>query len=185
MHLVATGDEDAFEQLYRHYRNKAYSVALTYMTVPALAEDVLQDFFLKLWKKRAVFSEIVRFDQYLFIMLRNMLISELRKHERQQGIRQHIRESVLTLPTPDELTQAENLRETIYKALQSLPRKQQEIYRMSREQGMDHDEIAGILDISPRTVSNNITFVLNHLRNTLREQGYLAETITVAIILFS
>lgn len=185
LYLIASGDEHAFEQLYRHYRNKAYSVALTYMSSPALAEDVLQDLFLKLWQKRETLLEIEHFDQYLFIVLRNMLISALRKSDRQEKIIEHIRQAAVLQPTPGQLAEAGDLQQTVTHALGQLPEKQRQIYRMSREEGLSHEEIGAIMELSPRTVSNIITLVLNHLRSALKESGYLAETVTAAILFFS
>jgi len=55
---------------------------------------------------------------------------------------------------------------------------------MSREEGLNHAEIADQLHISRRTVSNTITLVLNYLRNILKEQGYLPEVILAATAFF-
>lgn len=183
--LIASGDEQAFEQLFRHYRNKSYHIALTYMSSPELAEDVLQEFFLKLWKQRASLTHIERFEQYFFVMLRNMLISALRQADRQQKIQEYIRQSDLLQPTPHQLTEAGDLQQIIRSTLENLPEKQQTIYRMSREQGLSHHEIGASLQLSPRTVSNTISIVLNHLRDALKEKGYLPETVIAAILFFS
>lgn len=185
---IAAGDELAFEQLYRHYRNKAYTVALTYMTSPQEAEDVLQECFLKLWKKRESLAAIEQFDHYLFIILRNMLVSALRKSEVQEKIKNHVRQAAFLQPasfSEAELAEAGELHKTIQQVIAGLPEKQQRIYRMSREAGMSHEEIAQSLEISQRTVSNTISLVLNRLRDSLREQGYLPETIIAAVIIFS
>ena len=184
LQLVTTGDEQAFEQLFRHYRNKAYSIALTYMSSPDLAEDVLQEFFLKLWKQKETLVHIERFEQYFFVMLRNMLISALRQADRQQKIKGYIRQSDMLQPTPHQLAEACDLQQIIRHTLDTLPIKQQMIYRMSREEGLSHDEIGTALQLSPRTISNIISIVLNHLRDTLKAKGYLPETIIAAILFF-
>lgn len=184
---IAEGNQDAFERLYRHYRNKAYTIALTYLTVPEEAEDVLQECFLKLWYNRQRLTEIEAFDQYLFIVLRNMLISALRKTETQQKIIKQVQQTAVLQPgklSGIEQAESARLQEAIREVIAKLPAKQQDIYKMSREEGMSHAEIAKTLQISDRTVSNLLSIILNQLRSALRAQGYLPETILAALIVF-
>lgn len=184
---IAEGNQDAFERLYRHYRNKAYTIALTYLTVPEEAEDVLQECFLKLWYNRQRLTEIEAFDQYLFIVLRNMLISALRKTETQQKIIKQVQQTAVLQPgklSGIEQAESARLQEAIRGVIAKLPAKQQEIYKMSREEGMSHAEIAQVFQISDRTVSNLLSIILNQLRTALRTQGYLPETILAALIAF-
>jgi RNA polymerase sigma-70 factor (ECF subfamily) len=178
------GDEQAFEVLYRHYRNRTYTLALTYMNDPALAEDVLQDFFLKIWQVRLTLEKIDRFEHYLFTALRNRLISELRKKDRQQKIKSYLSRENAWQPTAEQLTESRELHSAIREALQQLPEKQQTIYRLSREEGLNHEEIAARLQLSPRTISNLLSLTLNHLRTALRAKGYLPGTIVAATLFF-
>ena len=184
---IAEGNQDAFERLYRHYRNKAYTIALTYLTVPEEAEDVLQECFLKLWYNRQRLTEIEEFDKYLFIVLRNMLISALRKTETQQKIIKQVQQTTELRPgklSGIELAESARLQEAIRGVIAKLPAKQQYIYKMSREEGMSHAEIAQVLQICDRTVSNLLSIILNQLRSALRARGYLPETILAALIVF-
>jgi RNA polymerase sigma-70 factor (family 1) len=182
--LIIQGDESAFEALYRHYRHRTYTLALTYMNDPAQAEDVLQEFFLKIWKVRLTLEKIDRFDLYLFTALRNQLISELRKKDRQQKIKAYLSRENAWQPTAEQMTESRELHSAIREALQQLPEKQQTIYRMSREEGLNHEEIASRLQLSPRTISNLLSLTLNHLRTSLRAQGYLPGTIVAATLFF-
>lgn len=182
--LITRGNEQAFEALYRHYRNRTYSLALTYMNDPAQAEDVLQEFFLKLWKIRLTLEKIDRFDLYLFTALRNQLISELRKKGRQEKIKAYLARENAWQATAEQMTESRELQNAIRAALQQLPQKQQAIYRMSREEGLNHKEIAVQLQMSPRTISNLLSLTLNHLRTTLQAQGFLPGAIVAATIFF-
>lgn len=184
---IAEGNQDAFERLYRHYRNKAYTVALTYLSVPDQAEDILQECFLKLWYNRQRLPEIEEFDRYLFIMLRNELISALRKTETQQKIIRQVQKTATLQPAKlSGIEQAESarLQLAIREIVAKLPAKQQQVYKLSREEGLSHAEIAEQFGISARTVSNLLSIILNQLRTALRTQGYLPETILAALIVF-
>jgi RNA polymerase sigma-70 factor (family 1) len=184
---IAEGNQDAFERLYRHYRNKAYTIALTYLTVPDQAEDILQECFLKLWYNRRQLPEIENFDSYLFIMLRNELISALRKTETQQKIIRQVQQTAALQPAKlSGIEQAESarLQLVIREIIAKLPVKHQQIYQLSREEGLSHAAIAEQFGISPRTVSNLLSIILNQLRTALRSRGYLPETILAALIVF-
>jgi RNA polymerase sigma factor (sigma-70 family) len=75
--------------------------------------------------------------------------------------------------------EATELKSIIANAIRQLPEKQQRIYRMSREQGMSHEEIGTTLQVSHRTVSNTLSLTLGYLRNTLRGLGYLPAVTTL------
>ncbi len=184
---IAEGNQNAFEQLYRYYRNKAYTIALTYLTIPDEAEDILQECFLKLWNNRHQLSEIEEFDSYLFIMLRNMLISALRKSETKQRIIKQAQQTVVLQHNKlsgIEKGESARLYQAVQKLIKQLPERQQQIYKLSREEGLTHAEIAKLFNISARTVSNTLSIILNQLRSALSSQGYLPEVIFAALIAF-
>jgi RNA polymerase sigma-70 factor (ECF subfamily) len=78
------GDQHSFSLLLRQYWNKVYSQALTYLKSAPLAQEITQDVFLKIWKTREKLSGLDHFPDYLFIISRNAIISELRKKGRQR-----------------------------------------------------------------------------------------------------
>ena len=82
------------------------------------------------------------------------------------------------------MTESRELHSAIREALQQLPEKQQTIYRLSREEGLNHDEIALQLQLSPRTISNLLSLTLNHLRISLQTKGYLPGTVVAATLFF-
>lgn len=181
---LVEGDVISFETIYRRYQGKAFAIALTYLSSPSLAEDAVQELFLKLWHKRQQLAGVEQFEQYLFIMLRNLLVSELRKKEKQEKIQGYLQQVPVLQPTPADVSEISDMQKLIGEALVQLPDKQQQVYRMSREQGLTHEEIANHLALSPRTVSNIITLVLNHLRLALQAQGFLPELLALAGIFF-
>src|SRR5438552_2957533 len=73
------GDEVAFTQLFRDYSPTVYKAAHLFLKSNTLAEEVVQDVFLKLWLKRAEMDVIRRLDDYLFIMARNLIFDRIKK----------------------------------------------------------------------------------------------------------
>ena len=77
--MLKNGQEEAFTELFNYYRPAIYDVASRFLQSHALAEEMVQDVFLKVWLKRAEMSAIRNFNGYLFIMARNMIFDRIKK----------------------------------------------------------------------------------------------------------
>ena len=171
LRLVAGGDEQAFSTLFDTYWNNIYSVALVLSKSTVVAEDVVQEIFLKVWAKRAELTGIERFDNYLFIMARNHIFSEFRKLKiRQEYILQLQQHFTAPFDTPEDQLLFKESAEQIEKAVSQLAPQQQQVYRLSREQGLSHEAIAHELGISVNTVRNHMIRAINGIRSRLMQQ---------------
>jgi len=182
---VAGGDEQAYAQLYRHYWNEVYSLALSFLKSPALAEDTIQEVFVKLWLKRESIHEWKDFRAYFMTMVRHEIINTMRQGKRQLLIRNLGAGIGITGFSPqEELLQQKEVAALIQTALSTLPAKQREAFLLSRTNGLTHDQIAVTMQLSKKTVANLITLALNHIRDYLNKKGYLTELLLAAICLF-
>jgi len=162
---IAAGSEEAFASLFHWYRDKVYSVALRLTHSSFIAEEVVQDIFLKLWVKRETLREIDAFEDYLFIMTRNHIFSLLKKMARQQQL---VDDLQFELPSFENATYSniisQEIEEIVHQAVELLPAQQKQIYLMSKEQELKRDEIAKLLRISSETVKTHMTRALRHIR---------------------
>lgn len=172
--LLAAGDESAFAHIYKKYWNKIYSIALAYLKTVQLAEDAVQDVFLKLWAKRQQVANVQNIEAFIFIIARNHLIDTLKKNIADQASR----------PTTDELLpddfllpsdqiDLKQLQRKITDAVEKLPPQQKNVIKMSREHGLTHQQIAERLGIDKNTVKNHIVRALSTLRLLLHDGGAL------------
>ena len=76
---LGAGSEYAFTRLFDHYRGTIYGVALKFLKSPVLAEEIVQDVFLKVWHKREEMAGVKNLDAYLFIMARNFIFDRIKK----------------------------------------------------------------------------------------------------------
>ncbi len=163
---VAEGDTRSFSLLVDAYWNKVYSHALSFVKSPEAAQEITQDIFVKIWDKRAALPGIESFKDYLYITGRNMIISQMRK------------KIMAPLPTveckeredmqlPDLQLEYKNTYELIRRGMQQLTPQQQKIFRMSREEGMTHEQIAEKLGLAQNTVKWHMVIALNTLRTFL------------------
>lgn len=166
--LAAQGSEPAFTLLFNRYKHKLYSYLLPLTTSPQIAEDIIQDTFLKLWKDRAGLEAIDHLGAYLFTMTRNLAINALKRIARETAILATLQPQqnnpVATVADNLSLKEVEQL---LHQTIQSLPPQQKLIYTLSREQGLKHEDIAHQLRLSSSTVRNHIVQALRTIRKKI------------------
>lgn len=166
--LAAQGSEPAFTLLFNRYKHKLYSYLLSLTTSPQIAEDIIQDTFLKLWKDRAGLEAIDHLGAYLFTMTRNLAINALKRIARETAILATLQpqQNNLVATAPDNLSLKE-VEQLLHQTIQSLPPQQKLIYTLSREQGLKHEDIAHQLHLSSSTVRNHIVQALRTIRKKI------------------
>lgn len=180
--LLADGNEDAFRHIFSQYAGRIYQVALGYLKSGTLAEEVVQDVFIKVWTGRAQLRQVQHFEGWLFIMSRNHMLNYLEKLATE---RKALHSLSLSLPRWEETTdhrladrQYEDL---LREAVVTLSPMQKDIYRMAREEQLTYDQIGRRLGISALTVKTHMSRALRHLRHFFRAYG---ETLRLFISLF-
>lgn len=160
------GDEDAFCWLYSHYKDQVLFFAQRFLKSSDYAEDVLQDVFSNIWVGRRIINPDIPFGAYLFTIVKNRVLNQIRDLEKQQSLREKMLECAVDY---NEVTQdkilSDDLRAIIQKAYASMTPRQQEVFRMSREGQLSYKEIAEKLDISVNTVHEHVASALHIIRN--------------------
>lgn len=166
------GGEDAFCELYAAYKNRLIYFAMRFLKSREYAEDIFQDAFTIVWQGRRFINPDASFSAYLYTIVRNRILNQLRDLSYQDKLREQILSQAVnyTNETRDEII-ANDLRQFISCALQQLTPRQREIFEMSREQQMSHREIAEVLGISVNTVQESISISLKTLRAYLEKNS--------------
>ncbi|MHA4806739.1 RNA polymerase sigma factor [Flavitalea flava] len=165
---VADSDEKAFGTLFHHYRNKIYSYAFHLLESSDMADELVQDVFLKVWMNRDRLQKIDKFDSWLFIIARNMVFDALKLLSKDLAAKKQW----AAIPAAEansvhnQLINKEN-EQLLQDALDRLSPQQKKIFLLSRNQGMNHEEIAIRLQISRNTVKTHLVHALKTLRHTL------------------
>ncbi len=162
--LLADGNEGAFEQLFRlhHHRISAF---VSYMVEQEpVAEDLIQEIFLKLWSNRRKLPAVSNFSAYLYTMARNHIYSYLKKQGRELREKEQLGSySFVVQETEEEF----NYRKLIEEAINLLPAQQRKAYLLSRDAGLSNLNIAKEMGISLETVKKHIVLALRNIRNHL------------------
>lgn len=129
-------------------------------------EDVVQEVFLRLWRRREELGAKEPASNLLYTATRNAAIDERRRRARQVAVVSRV-SSRPPGPSPLDAVEANEMRAAAAKAIAGLPPRRQQIFRLRCLRGMAHREIATAMDISTQTVANQMTHALRSLRAAL------------------
>ena len=177
------GDEDAFCELYAAYKNRLIYFAMRFLKSREYAEDIFQDAFAVVWQGRRFINPDASFSAYLYTIVRNRILNQLRDLSNQDKLREQILSQAVnyTNETKDEII-ANDLRQFRSRALQQLTPRQREIFQMSRERQMSHREIAEVLGISVNTVQESISISLRTLRTYLEKNSIVSADLILLLV---
>ncbi|EHQ30370.1 RNA polymerase sigma factor [Mucilaginibacter paludis] len=177
------GNADAFNQIYQQYKNFVFNVVNARLTDTDDALDITQDIFVNLWASREQLANIRDFKTYLFVFSRNQVISAYRKKNVRLKGENYIIERLeeQAEPSAEDHRFARELTLHIDKAVNQFPETMRHCYQLSKNEGKRNIEIAEILNISEKTVRNNVSEALKRLRLNL--QNSYSELLTGAIAL--
>jgi RNA polymerase sigma-70 factor (ECF subfamily) len=156
--LIKTGDEAAFTILFERYRNKLYYYLLRHTKSKEVAEEMVIDIFMKLWKGRDLADQIQEASAFFHKVGYYKALDFLRTTARKAQLKQVYieRAKVEKEKMPDELLMDGETKLLLLKAVNHLPPQRKRIYQLSREEGLSHEQIAQILSLSKSTVNNTL-----------------------------
>lgn len=158
-------DQAAFYHVYNIYSKRLYSFANRFLKNNELSEEVVQESFLNLWLNREKLDEAYPIGPYLFSICRRLTLNSLRQHSISKAGLEKLWQSITYLHNDTEETiLLNNLQDFAESAFKNLPKQQQQVFRLSREEGLTYDEIADRLQISRNTVKNHLIAALKNLR---------------------
>ena len=167
---IRNGDEQAFEWLFRQYYEKLCQWAYHYLRDLESSEEVVQDLYYNLWRKRASMEFHASVKSYLYKAVSNNCKMLIRKKGRHTAIEADLAsQNPGSVTEPEELLEVKEIREVVTKTLEELPEKPAQIFRMSRYEGLKYREIAEKLSISIKTVEANMGKALKIFRKNLQE----------------
>lgn len=169
---IAKGDEAAFVTLFHKYQSPVFKVAYQLVKSQAYSEELVQDIFLKVWEQRSALPGIQNFQNWLFILARNHLISHLRRMALEKKVRRAwTDERPMNENSTDYKLRSAQFKEFLQEIIGGLPQQQQAVFRLAKEQHLTYDQIAQQLSISPNTVRIHMTRALDAIRRGLKDKG--------------
>lgn len=173
---VRGGDEGAFRQLFDALYGPLHRFALGLVADEAVADDLVQEAFVRLWDWRDRMAEDTPLRAWLFRTVRNLAFNHRRDaatHDRL--LTDAAASDSMILPSagvaPDAAATGHELEARVSVLVQQLPPRQREALVLSRVHGLSHVEVAAAMQCAPRTVNNHLVAALGSLRRWLADAG--------------
>jgi RNA polymerase sigma-70 factor (family 1) len=171
---LSQGSERAFTELYNRYKNVVYSCAMKITKSKTLSDEVVQEIFLKIWCKKEALTDIAHFESYIFIMARNQVFNLLKKIARERNLKNEIHYNSISFDLADSALEEQQFKAIFNKIIKQLPPQQQKVYRMVREEDLNYQQIAELLEISPLTVQKHMAQATKLIRLKLIRHIHLS-----------
>ncbi|MFI5244053.1 MAG: RNA polymerase sigma-70 factor [Gemmatimonadales bacterium] len=167
---LRTGDERAFEELFRAFAAPLCDFALSYVRDRETAEEIVQELFCWIWEQRFTLEMPHGVRPWLFTAVRNRSLNALRNRHVEFSIHDRVSRDARSNSRPDlpdaELA-ARDLAEAASRVVAAMPPRCREAYTLIREQQLSYAEAARVMGISPNTVEIHMTRATAILRAAL------------------
>lgn len=161
--LLTANDEKAFAAIYDRYWKKLFAMAVNRLKDKSAAEDVVHDVFAGLWHNRMKL-QVHTLENYLAVAVKYTILNSIRKKQYENRYMETAIGTVQVEPVTEQQLQYNWLLQKLQSEIEKLPEKCRLIFKYSRNQGMPVKEIARRMHISPKTVENQLTKAIRHLR---------------------
>lgn len=164
---MCNSDESAFKELFDATFENYVRYAWRFTKNKDSAMDIVQEGFIKLWNYRDKLDPSQSLKTYIYRMIKHKALNHLRDRRHDDVPLADLELVADSGPEFEEQAETESaLGSSMKKWIEDLPDRQQEAFKLSRFEGLTHEEIAEVMEVSPRTVNNHIVAALN----TLQEQ---------------
>lgn len=167
-----------FSKVYSIYFPKLVRFAREFVSSTEDAENIIQDIFIYLWERQELLNTLANLNAFLFTLVKNKCIDQLRqqkliehrKEELKTVLDKEIQLKIYALQQFDENALSnEDIENILNDAINSLPEKCREVFILSRMEGLKNREIAERLNISTKTVENQMTTAIRKLKVELKD----------------
>jgi RNA polymerase sigma-70 factor (ECF subfamily) len=157
-------DQSAYKELFADFYKPLLQFACSYVRSPEIAEEVVSDVFIKVWKKRSGLVRIHNLKLYLFISTKNRALNYLRSQKKlflQPEQYQVQLESIWF--NPEKLMLTAEMMNRVQKAINDLPPRCRLIFKLIKEDGLKYREVAELLNLSLKTIENQMTTAIRKI----------------------
>ncbi len=167
--MMQEGDKAAFGVLFDRYYDALHTFAKHIIKDSFVAEDIIQNVFLKMWMRKEQINSKLSVRNYLLVATRNELFDYMRL--RYNLLRSDINDGLLNIPDNEpDAYESMNLRERVGfvdSVMRTMPDKRREIFAMRYDRNMTNAEIAHALNLSIRTVEKHVDLAIKQIRKTI------------------
>lgn len=166
-------DEQVFKDLYRQYFVKLYRFATSLVHCNETAEEIVHDVLINLWKKRNTFTEIENLNTYLYVSVKNLSLNHLRNERKYlyEDIETIFNENSYITVDPESVMISKEGVNTLNGFINNLPARCKLIFRLIKEDGLKYKEVAVLLNLSVKTVENQLAIALKKISESIQKSS--------------
>ncbi len=180
---LTQGDQKAFCELYALYKERLIYFAVKFLKSHEFAEDLFQETFIQVWQQKQFINPDLPFSSFVYTLMRNRILNQLREIAYHSTMREELKKNALDYSVNTEETiLANELSALLAESLQLLSSREREIFEMSRNQCLSHQEIADRLEISPHTVQAHISSSLKTIREFLVSRSVIYADLVLILL---
>lgn len=169
---LAGGDEIAFNTIYEQYQQSVFAFSFYLTKSRELAEEVVQEVFVRVWEKREQLPESMTILPYIKRMAQNLVLDIYRKAGRDLALQQTLSDAMNTIFShPEDQLQEKELRRIYREGIDQLPPQKKIIYTLHRDHQLSYEQIAAKLGLAPNTVRNHMTQAIRSVRDHVGKHG--------------
>ncbi len=163
---VVEGDQLAFRELFDSYSPKVYGFALKLTRSEELAQEVVQDVFMKIWISRDALTSVNYFPSYLYTVTRNHAFNMMKRLAIEQRVKENMRKDLSEVQ--DDAQEGgvyQEYQHLLVHAISQLPPQQRLVYSLCHQKGLKYEEVARELNISRLTVKTHMQKALRTIKS--------------------
>lgn len=165
-------DEPAYKEVFFTYYTSLLRFAQTFVDDRQHAEEIVSDVMMKIWEKRKDLPSITNLRVYLYISTKNTSLNFLARQKKAEII--SIEHLNIDFPSntlnPEQLMISAEMMRRINNAINSLPPRCKLVFKLVKEDGLPYREVADILDISIKTIDNQLAIALRKISEAINLQ---------------
>jgi len=158
------GNTEAFQEFYFRMRNKVMGFSYKFLRSLDDAKELTQEVFIKLWENREKIDPTKNPESLLYVMVRYNVLDAWKRKLRYNAFLQTQSKEESHHDSTEQYINYQECQAVLSRSIENLPKQAQLVYRLSREEGLSHQEIADQLHISTNTVSNHIKKSVRQIR---------------------
>ena len=168
-------DKSALDELFGYYYPRLYHFSKSILKIENEIDDILQEVFVKIWLNRKKIGNPETFSAYIFTITKNEVLNLIRNNIRDQTFRDKLfLHSVAEEYQQQSQLEFDEIKAGIDKIVANLPEKRQQVFVLSRTEGLSNREIALLLNISEKTVEDHITHAIKQIKNSMKGMGIIS-----------
>lgn len=174
--VVIENNTGAFEQLYLLFYKDLHQFAYRIIKSNHIAEEIVSDVFVQLWKNKSTLDKINNLRVFLYVAVKNLALTYLYKANKHRisWIEEFANEPEMASNASSayDLLNAKELAGKLNKAINNLPVKCKAVFKLVKEDGLKYNEAAKILNLSIKTIENQMGIAFKRIATALKTGTY-------------